>query len=96
MESKNKYIIKYIIYDGKVVGYIHPYSSHGNDKFNIHLDGFGTLEKLCRLNSEEILKVDGMQEMKYEEFKENIFDKSEAVYFSMKIHMDFNPSRNPW
>ncbi len=89
-ENKNKYIH----YNEKIVGYIHHYNSHGADKFNIHLDGFSMLEKLCKLNSEEILEVDGMSKIKYEEFKEKILSKSEAIYPSMIRHVDFNPTKD--
>ena len=87
---------KYIYYDGDEIGYIHRYYSHGKDKFNIHLDWFGALEKLCRLDKNKILEIEGMSKMKYKNFKEEILSKAEAIYFSMKLHLDFNPLKGTW
>ena len=56
-------------------------------KFDIVMEGINTLEQLCRLSDEEILKIDGMPAMTYRRFKEDILSKTKRIYLSTKEYV---------
>ena len=74
-------------HEGKVLGWIHSYTGDSICRFNIVMEGINALEKMCRLSDAEILEVDGMPLMNYENFKNEILGKTKRIYLSTNEYL---------
>ncbi len=73
-----------IYFKGEALANIHSYSGDNVTQFNIVIDGFDKLEKLCKLSNEEILEIEGLSPMAYGEFKQIFEHRIKRIYLSSK------------
>ena len=82
-------------YKGHVLGWIHSYLGDSATKFNIQMNSISALEQLCRLSDGELLEIDGLPPMVYEQFKKQIISKTKRIYLSThEYNIDFHPPSN--
>ncbi|MEK6925757.1 MAG: hypothetical protein AABW50_00610 [Nanoarchaeota archaeon] len=81
-----------IKYNEKVLGWIHSYTGDDTSKFNIVMEGFGSLEIMCKGSDEEILNIGEMPSLTFKEFKDQIISKTKRIYLSdHEYNIDFHP-----